>query len=467
MWKKEDDKIELVDISEPACDCSGVPVGLTDQTMLERKQRVLEKMKERKLDTLVFYCDVEHGMNFEYLVGFFTRFEEALLVLHQDGSAFIVAGNENLNKVSKSRIPAKAVHAPHFSLPNQPAGTRPFGELLKDTDIRPGSRVGVVGWKNFTGPETECSYLFDIPHFILAALRVLVGDEQKVTNETDLMIGEEGVRRTNNANELAHYEFGASLASDCMMQAMNLLKPGVSEMELGDALVRHGQHTNVVTIASSGARFVKGNMYPTEKRSSPGDQVSLTVGYKGGLSSRAGYAVYQENELPDAARNYLEELVFPYYQSYCRWLEELAIGKTGGELYALVQEIMPQEEFHWGLCPGHLTADEEWMCSPIYNGSKERLKSGMLFQIDIIPSKPGMGGVSAESTVALADEFLRNEIQMTDPGLWNRIERRRSYLMEVLNIRIGKELLPMCGSVAYLRPFLYSRRMALRRGGVW
>jgi len=61
MWKKEDDKIELVDIPEPACDCTGIPVGLTDQTMLERKQRVLEKMKERKLDTLVFYCDVEHG----------------------------------------------------------------------------------------------------------------------------------------------------------------------------------------------------------------------------------------------------------------------------------------------------------------------------------------------------------------------------------------------------------------------
>jgi len=24
MWKKEDDKIELVDIPEPACDCSGL-----------------------------------------------------------------------------------------------------------------------------------------------------------------------------------------------------------------------------------------------------------------------------------------------------------------------------------------------------------------------------------------------------------------------------------------------------------
>ena len=43
-----------MDILEPACDCSGVPVEITDQTMLERKQRVLEKMKERKLDTLVF-----------------------------------------------------------------------------------------------------------------------------------------------------------------------------------------------------------------------------------------------------------------------------------------------------------------------------------------------------------------------------------------------------------------------------
>ena len=35
------------------------------------------------------------------------------------------------------------------------------------------------------------------------------------------------------------------------------------------------------------------------------------------------------------------------------------------------------------------------------------LESGMLFQVDIIPSVPGYTGVSAEECVALADETLQ------------------------------------------------------------
>lgn len=48
------------------------------------------------------------------------------------------------------------------------------------------------------------------------------------------------------------------------MGAMDLIDEGVTEMELGDRLVRYGQYTSVVTIAASGPRFVRGNMYPTE-----------------------------------------------------------------------------------------------------------------------------------------------------------------------------------------------------------
>lgn len=42
------------------------------------------------------YADKEHGGNFEYLTGFIPRFEEALLVLHREGEAVLVLGNENL-----------------------------------------------------------------------------------------------------------------------------------------------------------------------------------------------------------------------------------------------------------------------------------------------------------------------------------------------------------------------------------
>ena len=47
---------------------------------------------------------------------------------------------------------------------------------------------------------------------------------------------------------------------------------------------------------------------------------------------------------------------------------------------------------------------------PVYEGSVETLKSGMLFQIDIIPSVSGYPGTSAESTVVLADAELKARI---------------------------------------------------------
>lgn len=87
------------------------PVQLTDDTMSKRKEIILSKMNEQNFDSLVIWADLEHGGNFEYLVGFLPRFEEALLILHKDGSAQLVLGNENLNKASKSRIKADPIHS--------------------------------------------------------------------------------------------------------------------------------------------------------------------------------------------------------------------------------------------------------------------------------------------------------------------------------------------------------------------
>ena len=66
------------------------PVDLTDATMAERCQKVLKKLEEEQLDLMVIYADREHGANFSYLTGFEPRFEEAMLVLHQGGTAFLL-----------------------------------------------------------------------------------------------------------------------------------------------------------------------------------------------------------------------------------------------------------------------------------------------------------------------------------------------------------------------------------------
>lgn len=449
-------RVALRELPDPPRDCPEGPVPLTDETVSARRDAVLAAMARRGLDALVVYADLEHGGNFEYLVGFLPRFEEALLVLHADGSAHLVLGNENLNKADKARIAAEPVHAPHFSLPNQPMETaRPFRDILSQTGVA-GRRVGVAGWKLFTSRVEDNARLFDVPAYIYQALVDLCG-ECRVVSATELFIGRDGVRRTCNANEVAHYEFGAALASDCVLDAMDALAPGVSEMEVADRLVRCGQPQSVVTICAFGPRFVKANMYPTAKRLEVGESVSLTVGYRGGLSSRAGYAVRAAEELPEGRGDYVEALAAPYFSALVSWLEGVRVGMTGGELWRLVEDALPRARFGWTLCPGHLTAEEEWLCSPVYEGSTEPLESGMLFQTDVIPSLPGYAGVSAESTCALADARLRDELASRYPELWERVARRRAYVEGQLGIDLSPDVLPLCGTLAYLRPYLLSR----------
>ncbi|GEN86995.1 M24 family metallopeptidase [Oceanobacillus sojae] len=453
---------QLIEMDAPAPDCTETPIMIDDKTMQLRREKVLQEMQRNDLDALLIYADVEHGGNFEYLVGFIPRFEEALLVLHSNGDAFLVLGNENYNKVQYSRIPAQGIHCPHFSLPNQPMEPhKTISSILQEAGMKKAMKIGMAGWKHFTSSVEDNRTLFDVPSFIVEAVREIIEKEGSITNKIDIFIaGERGVRRVNSANEIAHYEFGASLASDCVLRTMDKLELGISEMQLGNELHAYGQRNNVVTIASTGKRFENGNLYPTPEKVKLGDAISLTVGYKGGLSSRSGYAVMDSSELPDSKKDYVEDLAAPYYTAITAWLENIQVGMPGRELYNLVNQVLPQEEYHWGLCPGHLTADEEWLSSPIYKNSDELIKSGMIFQTDIIPRVAGYDGVSVESTVALADESLKQEIRDEYPALWERIIKRQKYIKEILGINLSENVLPLCSTVAYLRPYLLNKRLA-------
>ncbi|MFV0479403.1 MAG: M24 family metallopeptidase [Anaerorhabdus sp.] len=450
-------KFVLKDVVAPEMDFAKCEVELTVATMNQRKEAVINKMNERNVQALIVYADLEHGSNFEYLVGFLPRFEEALLVLHNSGEAYLVLGNENLNKSSKARIKNIPIHAPHFSLPNQPMDTNEtFTEILRKTQIE-GKKIGIVGWKNFTSKIEDNKKMFDIPQFIVESLKEICGSDA-LTNECTLFIGEKGVRRVNNANEIAHYEFGSSLASDCMQDAINNMQVGVSEFEIADKLNRYGQWNSVVTIATFGPRFVNANMYPSSRKLAFGDTVSLTIGYKGGLSSRAGYAVRDECELNNEVMDYVSKVCIPYFNAIVTLLESSRCGISGGEIYDEINDVLPQDDYKWGLCPGHLVADEEWMSSPIYKNSTECLESGMIFQTDIIPQVSGYTGVSVESTYAIADEKLREQIKMEYPELWNRIKKRQEYIREVTGVKIGDEILPMAAALSFYKPLLLGKK---------
>ena len=453
--------IKLKEIEAPKPEEGLIPVMLSDETMQNRKARLLENMQKDGFDAVVVYADLEHGSNFEYLCGFLPRFEEALLILHANGKAFMVLGNENLNKAGKARIEAVPIHMPHFSLPNQPMQTeKSVAQILASCELEDAEKIGLIGWKNFTSHVEDNHLLFDLPYFLVEALKTVCGKAQ-FANAAYLLIGENGVRTTNNANEFAHYEYGAALAGNCILKTMDRLKVGKTEMEMAETLAADGQRHSVVTIMATGARFEKANLYPGNKQIQCGDKISITTGFKGGLQSRAGYAVECAEQLPEKEQDYLKAVAIPYFQAVKTWLETIEIGINGNDLYEAVETVLPKEDYGWTLNPGHLCADEDWMSSPIYPQSEETLQSGMLFQIDIIPSVNGYGGVSCESGILLADEQLRKAIAKEYPAVWERIVKRRAYMQEVLGIRIQEDVLPTSMATAYLRPYLLKKEMAL------
>lgn len=449
----------LHEIPAPQTYTDVVSPVLPDDTLTARLQKIVHAMKQAGLSHLVIYADKEHGANFEYLAGFIPRFEEALLVVDACGKLTYIMGNENLKLVPHARNPGKCLHTPLFSLPNQPMDNdAPLEELLASCGLSATSKVGVVGWKLFTRNPA----LFDVPAFILDAIVNAAGGREHVVNATGLFISpEQGVRTINNASEIAFYEYGANLASTRVLTALNAIEPGKSEKNVGQWLAGEGQPSNVVMIAATGDRFAHAGLYPGDKLIARGDKFSLTVGYKGGLTSRSAYVVADESELPAFVADYLERVAIPYYHAVVSWLEFIRPGVTGGDVYRLVESVLPKSDFHWHLNPGHFVADEEWLSSPIFADSTVTLKSGMLLQIDIIPSIPGYGGSSIEDTIGLADDTLRAELAKHYPQVWARIQARRKYVTEILKIRLPEEVVLLSNTVGYLRPFLLDQKRAL------
>lgn len=455
-------KINLTNVALPTIHHNPRSVVLTNETMAARKEHFLEQMKNHSMDTAIIYADREHGANFEYFTGFIPRFEEACLVIHSTGESHLLLGNENLKMAAHSRIKATPVHVPFFSLPNQPmAGEKTLEHYFKESHIAPDAKIGVIGWKLFTSSQYNNGDLFDLPFYVIDSLLNYVSSREQLQNFTFSLISpKSGLRTTYNANEIAHYEYGASLAGIAMFNAIQEISVGKSEKEIGALLAQDGQPNSVTTISAAGQRFTNATLYPRDKEITLKDNYSLTVGYKGGLSSRAGFVISSEDQLPENQKDYLEKVGKPYFKAYTTWLENISVGVSGDEFYSTIQEVFPSEIYGWTLNPGHYTADEEWMSSPFYKGSEAVIKSGQMLQIDMIPSIPGYTGASCEEPIAIADKALRDELKQQYPEVWKRIEDRRNYIKNVIQIDLSDDILPLSDTVAFYTPFFLNKTLA-------
>ena len=148
------------------------------------------------------------------------------------------------------------------------------------------------------------------------------------------------------------------------------------------------------------------------------------------------------------------------------WYEAMHIGQTGGALQTIIDRDLGDPFFGIFLNPGHQIQMDEWVNSPIAPGSTVELRSGMAFQVDIIPATgTPFFTTNVEDGLALADPSLREAFATAFPGAWARIQARRAFMRDGLGIDLHPDVLPFYNILAYLSQFLLRPDRAMTLAG--
>jgi hypothetical protein len=403
-------------------------------------------------DWLAVYADREHFGNIVFLSGFEPRFEEALLLLGPRGKRVLITGNESESYAVIARLPGLTVlRSQSLSLMAQDRTQQPrFIDRLGDAGIKPGDTVALVGWK-YLEPEEDDNYAsgFFVPAAYVQMFERLIGSQDALRDATPiLMHPETGLRATIDADQIAAFEWAATRCSLALWRIVSGVREGDREFDAVARMGYSGDPLNVHTMFASSApgEPVIGLRSATGRKLQRGDGVTTAIGLWGGLASRAG--------LFDTANDDFLKLAKAYFEALITWYETADIGVAGGDLHAAVTDKLASAGLKSALNPGHLTGHEEWMHSPVRPGSLDKLRSGMPFQIDVIPTPlPEGQSLNCEDPVTFAEAALRSELKARHLACYTRIEARRAFMRDSLGIDVKPSILPLSSTPLYLPPF--------------
>ncbi|BDC49035.1 Xaa-Pro aminopeptidase [Bryobacterales bacterium F-183] len=410
-------------------------------------ERLKAAMRDRGLTHAIVYADREHFGNLHYLTGFDPRFEEALLILrtNDDATPLILVGNECEAYIAISPLRLRIERYQYFSLLDQPReASRTLEDIFRSEGIGASSQVGCIGWKYYAQPSQ-----IDVPAYIVDAL----GDAQK-SNATDLLMHPgRGLRTAANAREIAFSEYTNGLAATGMANLIRAVQVGASEFDVLSKVGYNGLPQSCYWGLKTGPKRVSLSS-PRGLTVEHGYPISANIAYWSANCCRAGWVVESEAELPSKVSAYVTDFAAPYFAASAAWLEALAPGASGDLLHQIIATQLPFDTFGVYLNAGHLIHNEEWLSSPIYEGSTLSLHSGMLLQSDIIPGSKTYGSsMRMEDTFAVADDALLARIEAEYPGCYKRANLRREFLRDVLGIDLQRGILPLSNLAGIVTPF--------------
>ena len=230
---------------------------LTESEIRQRHALLTDRMKKRGLSHVVVYGDREHFANMSYLTGGYDpRFEEALLILDDDGKVNLIVGNEGYDYSNISPFTMEKKLFPTFSLQGMIRNNmRYIKEIFEECGIGKSAKIGIVGLKYYEDGEVETpDQTYDIPHYLIEGLfHVVTADS--LSNVTEIMNHPiEGIRCTLSAAEIARVEIMGTYLSNQMKAIIESLEVGMSEADAISHFDYRGVPFNVHPVVNFGTQ---------------------------------------------------------------------------------------------------------------------------------------------------------------------------------------------------------------------
>jgi len=446
MYKIIEKKVKL-DLCE-----SPIPVNydeVPEYTKSDYELRIGNLMKtacERDYSSIVIYADREHHSNISYFTGFDVRFEEALLIFTGGEKPILLVGNEGFVYSDMIPIDFKKVLYQPFGLMGQPGKKVPLFDILNDCGIENKSKIGIIGWKEYCESNGSADRsMLDMPHYIIETLCKIV-DKERLENAVDIMSGNDyGLKHDLSAKEVINFELQGTRVSRSVYNVIKNLHEGMTEIEASGYLQLDGEptctHPNVNFGDFNAGLGLRSPTY--SKKLNIGDPCGVGMGYRGTQVHKSGFFIRSMDDMPQEKKHYMNDFLIPYFASIIKWYEMMSIGACCGEIYDEIDSMLGLEKFGVFLNPGHLIHTDEWSNSPFAKNNETKIRSGMGIQCDYTVSfKNPFFTAHVEDGIIIADKQLRNEVRKLSPSCYSRIEARKIFFKEVLDIDLADEVLP-------------------------
>ena len=330
-------------------------------------------LAEARLDALV----VSSLPNVFYLCGF--TGSNALLIVSPDSVDLFTDSRYTLQAREEARDA-------HMHIPRVPL-TQAGGNLLRERGRRHGLRAG-----------------YDAAHLNVAEWRRLEKASGRKVRWSDAAGLVEELRAVKSAVELDAMRRAAKMGSEVMAEAIELVRPGISELELA-AEIEHRMRRkgadgpSFETIVASGARAALPHARPTAKVLQKSELVVLDLGvilahYCSDLTrtvfvGRASNEVKRWYKAVESAQEAA--------------LEAVAVGKTVGSVDRAARRVLDQSKLgkYFTHSTGHGLGIEVHEPPRIGRAQKQKLRAGNVVTLEPGIYIEGAGGIRVEDDVAV------------------------------------------------------------------